>query len=107
MLQNVLIKTSKPVDSDFFFQEALFEHQKVEKRFEQHNLFIIRVIWVFGTEGDCGGDEAIGGVCGDLDHDAPGDELVNTGPGHQVEEGPEQEEDEDTFDNWKYSSHKS
>ena len=68
----------------------------------------VRVIWVFGTKGDCGGDETVGGVSGDLDHDASSYELVvNIGPSHQVEEGHEQEEDEDTFDNWKYSSHKS
>ena len=31
LLQNVLIKTSKPVDVDFFFQEALVaSHQIVE-----------------------------------------------------------------------------
>ena len=46
LLQNVLIKTSKPVDSDFFFQEALIEHQIVEKGFS-HNSFIIYVLFGF------------------------------------------------------------
>ena len=66
----------------------------------------LRVIWVFGTESYRGGDETLGGVSGDLDHDAAGDVLVNTGPGHQIQKGAEKEEDEDNFDNWKYSSHK-
>ena len=62
---------------------------------------ILRVVRVFGTESDRGGDEAIRGVSGHLDHDAAGYELVNAGPGHQVEEGAQQEQDEYDFDNWK------
>ena len=60
-------------------------------------LLSLRVIWVFGTESDRGGDEAIRGVSGDLDHDAAGDVLVDAGPGHQVEEGAQQEQDEYDF----------
>ena len=41
----------------------------------------------------------------DLNHDAALDELVKAGPGHQVQEGPEQKEDEDNLDNWKQSTH--
>ena len=61
----------------------------------------LRVIWIFGTKSDRGGDETLGGVSGDLDHDAPGDVLVNAWPGHQIQEGAKKEEDEDNFDNWK------
>ena len=67
---------------------------------------MLRVVRVFGTKSDGRGDETLGGVRGDFDHYAAGYVLVNTGPGHQIQKGAEKEEDEDNFDNWKYSSHK-
>ena len=61
----------------------------------------LRVVGMFCTECHCRSYETLSGISGHLDHDAASYELLEARSGHEIKKGPEEDDNEDNFDNWK------